>query len=57
VVLTAHSICRVKSFQLVAPYPIRVQFDDQTEQAIDFGPVLAGDLYRPLQDFALFNQV
>jgi len=55
--MTAHPIYRVRSFQLVAPYTLRVRFDDQTEQVINFEPVLAGELYRPLRDAALFNQV
>ena len=55
--MTVHPIYRVRSFQLVAPYTLCVQFDDQTEQVIDFEQVLAGELYRPLRDFALFNQV
>ena len=55
--MTAHPIYRVTSFQLAAPYTLRVQFDDQTEQVINFEPVLAGELYRPLRDTALFNQV
>jgi hypothetical protein len=55
--MTAHPIYRVRSFQLVAPYTLRVQFDDQSEQVINFEPVLAGELYRPLRDPALFNQV
>ena len=55
--MTAHPIYRVLSFQLVAPYTLRVQFDDRTEQVINFEPVLAGELYRPLRDSALFNQV
>ena len=53
--MTVHPIYRVCSFQFVAPYTLRVQFDDHTEQVIDFEPVLAGELYRPLRDFALFN--
>ena len=52
-----HPIYRVESFQIVAPYTLRVQFDDHTEQTIDFEPVLAGELYRPLRDLGLFNQV
>ena len=55
--MTTHPIYRVKSFQLVGPYTLRVQFDDQTEQVINFETVLAGELYRPLRDSALFNQV
>jgi hypothetical protein len=55
--MTVHPIHRVRSFQFVAPYTLRVQFDDQTEQVINFEPVLAGELYRPLRDLVLFNQV
>ena len=52
-----HLIVRVQGFEIVGPYRLRVQFDDNTEQTIDFQPVLAGELYRPLRDLALFNQV
>lgn len=52
-----HPIYRVTSFQIVAPYTLRVQFDDGTAQTINFGPVLGGELYRPLRDLDLFNQV
>jgi hypothetical protein len=52
-----HPIYKVRSVKVVAPYTLRVSFDDGTEQAIDFRPVLAGDLYRPLRELSLFNQV
>src|SRR6266852_1838700 len=52
-----HPIYRVQSFEPLAPYTLRVRFDDGTEQKIDFEPILAGELYRPLRDLALFNQV
>ena len=52
-----HPIYRVESFQIISPYTLRVRFDDSTEQAIDFQPVLAGELYGPLRDLALFNEV
>ena len=55
--MTLHSIYRVCSFEIVAPYNLRVTFDDQTERTIDFEPVLGGELYRPLRDVSLFNQV
>lgn len=48
---------RVRSFEIIGPYTLRVQFDDDTEQVIDFGPVLAGRLYRPLRDQGFFSQV
>jgi hypothetical protein len=53
----SHSIYRVVSFEIIGPYMIRVGFDDQIEQVIDFQPILAGELYRPLRDLSLFNQV
>ena len=52
-----HPIFRVRDFQVVAPYTLRVAFDDGTEQVIDFQPVLAGELFGPLRDLLLFNQV
>ena len=52
-----HPICRVQAFAIVGPYTLRVRFDDETEQTIDFRPILAGELYGPLRDSSLFNQV
>ena len=52
-----HAIHRVRSFQIEAAYTLRVQFEDETEQVIDFGPVLAGELYGPLRDLRVFDQV
>ena len=52
-----HPIYRVTAFEIVAPHILRVRFDDDTEQTIDFHPVLAGELYRPLRDLSLFNEV
>jgi hypothetical protein len=52
-----HPIYKVRLVKVVAPYTLRVGFDDATEQVIDFRPVLAGELYRPLRELALFNQV
>ena len=52
-----HPIVRVCDFQIVGPYALRVTFDDGTEQVIDFQPVLAGELFAPLRDLKLFNQV
>lgn len=53
----AHPIYRVRSFEITAPYTLRAHFDDDTEQVIDFRPVLAGEVFRPLRDLAIFNQV
>jgi len=53
----AHPIYRVTAFEIVGAYTLRVSFDDHSEQVIDFEPVLAGELYGPLKDQALFRQV
>ena len=52
-----HETCRVVAFEKVAPFTLRVRFDDNTSQVIDFQPVLKGDLYSPLRDSSVFNQV
>ena len=52
-----HPIYRVLSCEIIAPYTLRVKFNDNTEQIIDFEPVLAGLVFGPLQDLTLFNQV
>ena len=52
-----HGISQIICFESIAPFTLRVGFDDGTEQIIDFEPVLHGELYRPLRDLALFNQV
>ena len=52
-----HPIYRVQSFEIVAPYTLKIYFDDDTTQTIDFQPILAGELYKPLRDLAIFNQV
>jgi hypothetical protein len=50
-------MCRVRSLKIEAPYILKIGFDDGTEQVIDFQPVLAGELFGPLRDLAVFNQV
>jgi|SRR5580658_5772585 hypothetical protein len=52
-----HPIYRVRSFEMVSDYTLRVGFDDKTEQTIDFLPILAGELFGPLRELKLFNQV
>ena len=51
-----HPIYRVKAFEHVGPYTVRIVFDDHTEQVVDFRPVLAGELYGPLRDPVVFLQ-
>ena len=52
-----HAFPRVQSLKIEAPYTLRVGFDDGVEQVIDFQPVLSGELFGPLRDLAIFNQV
>ena len=52
-----HPIYRVRSFEIVSDYVLRIGFDDDSEQTIDFRPVLAGELYGPLRVLKLFDQV
>lgn len=52
-----HPIYRVRSVEVVAPYTLRLTFDDGAERRVDLWPVLAGALYGPLRDAALFRQV
>ena len=53
----SHPIYRVRSLEIVTPYTLRVRVDDNTEQTIDFRPILAGELYGPLRNLELFRQV
>lgn len=52
-----HPIHRVTAFAIVAPYTLRVEFEDHTHQIIDFRPIFAGNLFGPLRDLNVFNQV
>ncbi len=53
----SHPIYLVVSFEIVGPYTLEVRFNDGTSQVIDFRPVFEGELFGPLTDLALFNQV
>jgi hypothetical protein len=53
----AHPIHRVESVRVVGPYTLEIVFNDGTVQVINFRPVLAGALFGPLRDRALFEQV
>ena len=52
-----HGIYRVESFEIISAYTLRIEFDDGSEQVIDFEPVLVGELFGPLREVELFNQV
>lgn len=52
-----HEIHRVVDFKTLVPFTLRLEFEDGTVQVIDFRPVLKGELYAPLQDPPIFDQV
>lgn len=47
---------RVIAFSFVGEYVIHIQFDDGTEQVIDFDPILYGPIFGPLREPTLFNE-
>lgn len=47
----------VTDFEIVGDYTIRIEFDDGTEQVIDFEPILNGPIFGPLRDLEIFNRV
>lgn len=53
----SHPLHRVTRFSIVGPYTLMVGFSDNSEQRIDFEPVLRGTLFGPLQELATFNAV
>jgi uncharacterized protein DUF2442 len=55
--MIAHPIYRVLAYEMLGPYTLRVQFDDQSWQTIDFEPILRGAMYGPLRNLELFSQV
>jgi hypothetical protein len=52
-----HPIYRVRSFQLLGRYAIRVDFEDGVSQIVDLEDVLRGELYGPLRDLSVFSGV
>ncbi|MBW7882526.1 MAG: DUF2442 domain-containing protein [Caldilineaceae bacterium] len=47
----------VKAVDIVGDYTLRLTFEDETQQVIDFEPVLLGPVYEPLRDIDQFNRV
>ena len=52
-----HPIYRITSIERTAPFSLRLHFNDGLARAIDFEPILEGELYGPLRDAAMFAQV
>lgn len=52
-----HKIYRAISCRPLPPYQLDILFNDGESRLVDLEPVLAGDLYAPLREKALFSQV
>ena len=50
-----HPIYRITACELIAPYSLRLRFNDGLARTIDFKPILEGELYGPLRDPAAFE--
>ena len=55
--MKTHAIHFVKTVAVVGAYTLQLKFEDDTTQIVDLEPVLRGQLYGPLRDLQLFNQV
>jgi hypothetical protein len=53
----AHELYDVEAFTIVGSYTLAITFDDGSTQVIDFEPMLHGELFGPLRDLSVFNQV
>ncbi len=52
-----HAVHRVVAFRIVGPFTLDVSFEDGVTRRIDFSPVLNGEVYGPLKDRRLFDEV
>ncbi len=53
----SHTLYEVTNFEIVASYTLKVWFDDNSMQEINFEPVLYDEMFSPLRDLNVFNQV
>ncbi len=52
-----HPIFRITSFEKVAPYILKIRFNDETTRTINFLPFLNFGMYKSLADPKIFEQV
>jgi hypothetical protein len=52
-----HSIYRIESFEQTGTYTLSLRFDDGLVRAIDFEPILEGELLGALRDPSVFARV
>jgi hypothetical protein len=51
----SHPIYRANAFEIGDPHALRVEFDDGTQQTIDFEEILRGELYGPLRNLSVLK--
>ena len=52
-----HPIYKIKRFEKVGHYTLRIEFDDETIQIINFETILRGPMYGALLDEFIFDRV
>ncbi|MBK6538390.1 MAG: DUF2442 domain-containing protein [Ignavibacteria bacterium] len=52
-----HLICKIISLGITAPYTLKLKFNDGAIKEINFERMLFGEMFSPLKDQKLFNQV
>lgn len=52
-----HPIHRISKVAVTGPYHLSLEFTDGISRTICLEPILRGELYGPLRDLRLFNQV
>ncbi len=52
-----HELYDVVAYEIVDDYTLWLRFDDGHEQTINFEPILYGEVFAPLRNLELFEQV
>jgi hypothetical protein len=52
-----HPIHRIVDCECVAPYALKLRFEDGVQAVVDLADVLEGELYGPLRDPFVFSRV
>lgn len=55
--MATHPMHRVTAFSIVGPYELEIVFEDGLVRRINFLPVLEGELFGPLKELTVFNEV
>lgn len=52
-----HPLYRITSVEVVAPYSLKLGFNDGLVRTVNLEAMLEGEIYGPLRDPAVFSQV